>query len=485
MKVSDFLVRIATLLVITPLISSSQAGQTGARREFNLFAPQQEIEIGRRSATAVEKRLPLLSDAGANEYINSLGQKLIARDASYPYSFKIANVSDVNALAFPGGPIYITRGAIEAARNEGELAGALAHEIAHVALRHGASQASRAYLAQAGLGAMGGLGVESAVTKIIGAIGGFGFNTVFLKHSREAEAEAEALGAQILTRAGYDPREMTAFFRALRRGERAEASKLQTFLDDHPENQVEQAPKQTQASQIAATDFRRIQTSIAELPVAYEAMPGARRSPIAIEEAPNRASQNIKVERPSSHLRDYWRPGGFWFQVSYPENWLAYPSGDDLGVTFIPSGGVVETSGPRRLVCGVVINRYRRIGDNSLWTGLQQRSFRYIGGRGALVEAANDLLDSALQNNPHLNFTRGSDRRGPSDGAQAVTFTLVGPSPLTGRDERAQIYARELDDGDIIYAIFVAPDDEYADFRLTFERMLRGLKINDRELRRN
>ena len=151
----------------------------------------------------------------------------------------------------------------------------------------------------------------------------------------------------------------------------------------------------------------------------------------------------------------------------------------------MPPGGVVETRGQRRLVYGAAINRYRPIGDNSLWTGLQQRSFRYIGGRGALVEAANDLLDSALQNNPHLNFDRGSDRRGSSDGTQAVTFTLIGRSPVTGRDERAQIYARELDDGDIVYAIFVAPDDEYDDFRLTFERMLRGLKINDRELRRN
>lgn len=483
MKVSDFSVCIATLLIITPLISFSQAGQTGERRGFNLFAPQQEIEIGRRSAIAVEKRLPLLSDASVNEYINRLGQRLIARAQGdrYSYNFKIANVTEVNAFAFPGGPIYITRGAIEAARSEGELAGALAHEIAHVALRHGASQASKAYLAQAGLGALGGLVGEGAAPNIIGAIGGFGFNTVFLKHSREAEAEAESLGAQILTRAGYDPREMESFFRALRRGERAEASKLRTFLDDHPENQVKQAFEQSQASQVSTGEFHRIQTRIAELPGAYDAMPGPRRGPTVIEESPNRTAQSVSVERPSSNSRSHWFHSGF--EVSYPENWLAYPSGDDLGVTFIPPGGVVETRGQKRLVYGAVINRYRPIGDNSLWTGLQQRSFRYIGGRGALVEAINDLLDSALQNNPHLDFARGSDRRGSGDGAPTITLTLVGRSPVTGRDERAQLYARELDDGGIVYAIFVAPDEEYDDFRLVFERMLRGLKINDRELR--
>jgi Zn-dependent protease with chaperone function len=487
MRVGDFSFRIAMLLVITPLISFSQAGQTGARRAFNLFSPKQEIEIGRQSAIAVEKRLPLLSDAGVNEYVNRIGRALIARAPGerYPYNFKTVNIPEVNAFAFPGGPIYITRGAIEAARSEGELAGALAHEIAHVALRHGASQASKAYLSQAGLGAMGGFVGEGAASNVIGAIGGFGFNTVFLKHSREAEAEAHALGAQILTRAGYDPREMTAFFQALRRGERVEASKLQMFLDDHPDDRAEHVFERPQASQVSADDFRRIQTRLAELPGAHDAMTIARRGPTVIEEALNRAAQSVKVERPSSRLRDYWRSGGFWFQVSYPENWQAYPSSDGLGVTFIPPGGAVEARGPSCLVYGAVINRYRPIGDNSLWTGLKQRSFRYVGGRGALVEATNDLLDSALQNNPHLDFARGSGRRGSIDGAPIIALTLVGRSPVTGRGERAQLYARELEDGDIVYAIFVAPDDEYDNFRPVFERMLRGLKINDRELRRD
>ena len=487
MRVGNFSVCIATLLVITPLISFSQAGQTGARRVFNLFSPKQEIEIGRQSAIAVEKRLPLLSDAAVNEYINRIGKALIARAPGerYPYNFKITNVPEVNAFAFPGGPIYVTRGAIEAARSEGELAGALAHEIAHVALRHGASQASRAYLSQAGLGALGGFVGDGAAPDVIGAVGGFGFNTVFLKYSREAEAEAHALGAQLLTRAGYDPREMTAFFQALRRGERVEASRLQTFLDDHPDDRAEHVFGRPQVSQVSADDFPRIRARVAELPGAYDAMAVARRGPTVVEEAPNRGAQSVKVERPSSHMRDYWRPGGFWFQMSYPENWLAYPSGDGLGVTFTPPGGVVQARGPSRLVYGALINRYRPIGDNSLWTGLQQRSFRYVGGRGALVEATNDLLDSALQNNPYLDFARGSDRRGSIDGAPIIALTLVGRSPTTGRGERAQLYARELEDGDIVYAIFVAPDDEYDNFRPVFERMLRGLKINDKELRRD
>src|SRR5688572_18130776 len=177
--------RIATLLLIAPLISLSQPGPGASRRGFNLLTPQQEIEIGRQSAIAVEKRLPVISDVGVNEYINRLGQRLAARVTGErrQYSFKIVNISEVNAFAFPGGPVYITRGAIEAARSEGELAGALAHEIAHVALRHGASQASSAYLARGGLAALGGVAGASAAMKIVDAIGGLGFNAAFLKYS--------------------------------------------------------------------------------------------------------------------------------------------------------------------------------------------------------------------------------------------------------------------------------------------------------------
>jgi Zn-dependent protease with chaperone function len=499
MRGSVFSSCIAILLLITPLISYSQTAQSGARRGFNLLTPEQEIEIGRQSAIAVEKRMPLVSDASVNEYINRLGQRLVLRApaSSYPYSFKIANVSEVNAFAFPGGPIYITRGTIEAARSEGELAGALAHEIAHVALRHGAGQASKAYLAQAGLSALGGFAGSGAALKIIDAIGGLGFNSVFLKYNREAEAEACAFAAQILTRAGYDPREMAAFLQDLRRGERVDASKLQTFIDDHPEDCAEGLAKERpedhgpllfarpQSSQGAGGDFRRIQTRIAESPSAHIAGPGARRAATVIEEVSNRAPQNISVDRPSSHLQEYWLHGGLWVQVSYPENWLAYPGDDNLGVTLIPPGGLVETRGGDRLVYGAIFRRYRPIGDNSLWTGLPQRSFRFIGGRGELVEATNDLLDSALQNNPHLEFSRGSDRRGLIDGRQAITLTLAGRSVATGRGERAQLYTREFEGGDIVYAIFVAPDDEYDNFRPVFDRMLRGLKINDRDLRRD
>lgn len=504
MRLSDFsakIVCIAALLIASPpLNSSSQIGRAGPREGFNLFSPQQEVEIGSLSMVEIEKSLPLLLDASVNDRVGRLGRMLVERAPGerYPYSFKIADVSEANAFALPGGTIYVTRGMIEAVSSEGELTGALAHEIAHVSLRHGASQASKAYLAYAGISALGGFVGEDVVTSVVGAIGGFGLNAIFLKYSRQAESEADALGALMMARAGYDPREMANFFRTLRSRAGGDASKPQTFLGDHPspeerieqmDREPDQPPAQPQSPQVAASDFSQIQVHIAGLPRASDVTRIVRRDPTSMsvsEEALiNRVLINVRVERPSSQSRDYRRSGGFPLCVAYPENWRAYPSGDKLGVTFTPPGGVVEARGQTHLIYGAVVNQYKPIGDNSQWTGLRQRSFRYIGGRGELTEATNDLIDSVLQNNPHLDFARGSDRRGMNDGLGMITVTLTGLSPLTGRGERAQLYTRELDNEEIVYAIFVAPDDEYDEFRPAFGRMLRGLKIDDGALRRD
>ena len=144
----------------------------------------------------------------------------------------------------------------------------------------------------------------------------------------------------------------------------------------------------------------------------------------------------------------------------------------------------MQINGQAQIVHGAIVNYYRPIGDNSEWTGLARRSFRYIGGRGEVAEAANDILDCLLQNQPHLDYIRGSDRRGWADDWPAITLTLAGRSPVTGRAERIQAYLRASDDDRILYALFVAPDDEFDRYRSTFERMLRSLSIDDDGLHR-
>src|SRR4249919_687948 len=187
------------LATLTIVVAGPGAAQTQIKPGFNLFSPQQDQEIGRQSADAAEKQLPILNDQSIVAYVGKIGKRLaaVAPGAKYPYQFKVVNVSDINAFALPGGYLYVNRGLIEAAMNEGQLAGVMAHEMAHVALRHGTSQASKAYLGQAGLALLGGLiGKDDRSTEqTIATIGGFGLNTLFLKFSRSAEEQADITGA--------------------------------------------------------------------------------------------------------------------------------------------------------------------------------------------------------------------------------------------------------------------------------------------------
>ena len=187
---------------------SAVSAQTKVKSGFNLFSTDQDIEIGRRSAAEVERKLPMIRDSSVEAYVGAIGKRLAAvmPGATFPYQFKVVNASDINAFALPGGYMYLNRGLIEAAKNEGQLAGVLAHEMSHVALRHGTQQASKAYLGQAGLGILGGLMGKAgdSTERVMGTVGGFGLNALFLKFSRTDEEQADIVGAGHGSRLTWD-----------------------------------------------------------------------------------------------------------------------------------------------------------------------------------------------------------------------------------------------------------------------------------------
>ena len=153
----------ATLLfasaTLAPLAPGAQVAIKRSPSGFNLFSVQQDIDVGRQSAIEVEKQLPMLNDSRVNRFLSGIISRLAtnAPGAKFPYTIEAVNAPEINAFALPGGPMYINRGLVTAARSEAELAGVLAHEMSHVVLRHGTEQASKAYLGQAGLGLLGGL----------------------------------------------------------------------------------------------------------------------------------------------------------------------------------------------------------------------------------------------------------------------------------------------------------------------------------------
>jgi len=204
---------------------------------FNLYTPQQDVAAGRQNAAQVEKQMPMLRDDAVLRYINQLGRKLASfapnNQPVYVWDFNVVNTKDINAFALPGGYIFVNRGTIQAAQNEAQLAGVMAHEIGHVVMRHGTHQASEMALVRTPLNILGAiLGASGSTAAGLAQAGlGFGINSIFLHNSRGMESQADQVGVYILYHAGYNPYAMAQFFQIIQ--QRYPQQTIQ-FFSDHP-----------------------------------------------------------------------------------------------------------------------------------------------------------------------------------------------------------------------------------------------------------
>src|SRR2546425_8241588 len=224
---------LAAAIVAMPLAALAQ---TRIVYHSNKFKPTDDVKLGRQAAAEAEQQFPLLRDSEVTSYVERIGQRLVAsippefQHPEFRYYFKVINARDINAFALPGGPMYVNRGMIEAARTEGEMAGVMAHELSHVALRHGTAQATKAqkYSLLAGVLGIGGTILGGPA---VGQLAAAPVGVYFLKFSREYETEADLLGARIMSRAGYDPHDLANMFKTI---EQTSGGGGGGFLSDHP-----------------------------------------------------------------------------------------------------------------------------------------------------------------------------------------------------------------------------------------------------------
>src|SRR5437016_4753143 len=262
------------------LMPAASFAQTKITYHSNKFKASDDVRLGREAAAQAEQQFPLLRDSRADSYVTNVGQRLVSaippefQHPEFQYYFKIVNASDINAFALPGGPMYVNRGMIEAAHTEGEMAGVMAHELSHVALRHGTAQATKAqkYGLLAGILGIGGQilgGPAGAAAQIAGQ----GVGVYFLKFSREYETEADLLGSQIMARAGYDPRDLANMFKTIE--QQSGGSRSPQWLSDHPNpgNRYENINHEASMLHIAQNppikitpDFERIQARFRAMP---------------------------------------------------------------------------------------------------------------------------------------------------------------------------------------------------------------------------
>jgi beta-barrel assembly-enhancing protease len=203
------------------------------RHSINFTSLEKEIELGRDLAQEVEQNARLLKDPVINEYVNRVGQNIVRNsDARVPFTIKVIDSDEINAFALPGGFFYVNSGLILAADDEAELAGVMAHEIAHVAARHGTEQASRGQLLNMAslplifLGGPVGYGIQQAAGLLV--------PMTFLQFSRSMEAEADYLGVQYMYKSGYDPGAMISFFEKLQAKEKAKPGSIPKLFATHP-----------------------------------------------------------------------------------------------------------------------------------------------------------------------------------------------------------------------------------------------------------
>src|SRR3954470_21597501 len=199
----------------------------------NFYSLDQEVQAGQQAAAEIDKTMPLVQDAELNRYIQNLGARLVAAapGPKYPYSFKIVNQKDINAFALPGGPLHVNLGTIQAADNEAQLAGVMAHEMGHVIMRHSTHMASQQAIGQMGLGVLGALIGRGTGAQLANVSGQFVAGSVFMKFSRDAENQADLVGTDIMHDAGYDPVQLARFFQKL---DEEGGSRGPQFFSDHP-----------------------------------------------------------------------------------------------------------------------------------------------------------------------------------------------------------------------------------------------------------
>jgi predicted Zn-dependent protease len=204
-----------------------------------LVSVPQEIELGREANEKVKRDVTQFRDPAITGYMRALGARVArsARGPKYPYSFSMTDYREINAFALPGGPIWINRGVLHVATNESQVAGVLAHEIAHIAQRHAATQLEHGAFANWGLGLLSAMLGNSGGAATARTAAGAMTSGMFLKFSRDDEREADRVGLQILTRAGWDARGMVELFDVLRREQKRDPGSVEEFFSTHPSPQ--------------------------------------------------------------------------------------------------------------------------------------------------------------------------------------------------------------------------------------------------------
>jgi len=455
---------------------------------------EEQIQVGFQAAAEVYKQMPVLPDnSPETQYIRQLGQRLastIPQEVSWPWEFHAIAQSDINAFALPGGPMFVNVGTINAAENEAQLAGVMAHEMAHVYMQHSAKQMQKGQTTQALAGILGAvLGSRGGALGSLAQMGvQIGAGTLMLKYSRGDESQADAVGAMILYLAGYDPRALAQFFETM--GEQGGGGPQ--FLSDHPNpgnrqqailKEVEGWPRKNFRTNGASFNQARQHAKTIKLYSAQEIADGAKSGRWAQLNKQNgaifKAPPGLRVQSTGSPAPQTSGPAGPVssrdvmpssrmvnenlgpLTIARPENWEVFaPQQQGGSLTIAPRAGIASGG----IGYGVVIN------------GAQSRN-----GNANIDQMTSEIVQSLQGGGGDLQPV-GDARQITVAGARGRSVMMQSTSPFPTSNGQQQ---REYDwlvtvpqqDGSVVYLVFVAPQSDFQRVKPSFDNMLRSLRF--------
>jgi Zn-dependent protease with chaperone function len=416
---------------------------------FNLFSKEQDIELGRELAAQVRQQMPVVQNRELQNYIANVGQRLARQPEAgdYPYSFTMIQDPSVNAFALPGGPTFINTGLLKAAENEAQLAGVIAHEISHVALRHGTNQASKANLIQLPAMIAGGIAGGGTLGQLAQLGIGLGANSVLLKYSRDAESQADALGARLMAEAGWNPIEMARFFEKLA----AEGgSRGPQFLSSHPDpgnrmRDVEAEIRTLPRGQFAlgrTGEFDRAKQLVGSLPASNRQSADRSMAPSG--------PPTISTGGGMREVR------GRNFSMAYPDSWQTFGDPNGASLTIAPQNGLVQSGGNTQIGYGVIV------------------SYFFPESSRNLRDATNELIHHLHASNPNMQVS-GRARSVRVDGQNGTMTMLTSGSPFGGGEVDALLTVSRPEG--LFYMIFIAPERDFSQLQSMFDQMVRSIRF--------
>ncbi len=423
---------------------------------WNFFSPEQDVELGKEAAAQIEQQVAVVNNEQVFGYVNRIAGRLVKQPEAgqYPYTFKVVYDKSINAFALPGGPAYVHTGLISSAENEAQIAGVVAHEIAHVALRHGTAQASKANAAQL-LAGIGGamLGGGSMLGQLAQLGAGLGANSLLLKFSRDAESDADLLGARMMAKAGYDPVEMAVFFQKLEEEEKKAGHSTPQFLSDHPSpgNRVKAVSAEVKLMAKGLTYSKGDAAELQQVKQVINGMPEPPKAGVNFRKAGDPQSA-----RPAGGGKQYRSQG---LAFVYPDNWQVFPNQQSGELTVASPEGLVDKGGQPDIAYGAILS-LQKVQNRDLRGNTQQ----YIAG----IAKGNGLQ---MGNEGTRDLKVG--------GLPGLLHVLYGQSAFQGQKEVVLLVTADHPQG-LFTLVMICPQGEYQASQPAFERLITSIEFPQR-----